>query len=463
MKVWGPIVTHPGVNLLWPRVVRLEAPAVCDWRQVFTPGALLIQVEGPRTLRVLAVGCPEEVERHPAAAKATLERHPEGVLIPGLVNAHAHLDLTHIGPRRLDVEKGFGGFVDLVRHERRTDPQEIAASVRLGVEKCLAAGVVAVGDIAGAVRGRADVAAAEAMADTGIVGVSFLEFFAIGNGEEGGLSGLVRAVCGVDTGLDVERRFPKIGISPHATNTVSSRAYEAAAMLADRRGLRLATHVGETLEEREFVTHARGPQRGFLEQLGLWNDAMLGDIGRGRSPVEHASRALSGFRGVPTIFIHVNDCADADIYLLAKAGHSVAYCPHASEYFGATAAFGPHRYLKMLSEEINVALGTDSVINQPRGELSILAEMGLLHRRDGTDAATLLAMGTVNGADALGLSREAFEFQEGSPLAGVVAVQGALPHGRATDRNPPDWNPLGWVLGAESPRTELLYIGTDYC
>jgi cytosine/adenosine deaminase-related metal-dependent hydrolase len=439
-------------------VVRLEAAAVCDWRQGFMPGALLIEVEAPRKLRVLAVGRPEEVARHPASAAARLERHPDGVLIPGLVNAHAHLDLTHIGPRPFEAEKGFGGFVDLVRRERATEAQEIAASVRLGVEKSLAAGVVAVGDIAGAVRGKACTAAVEALADRGLGARSYLEFFAIGKGEAAGLAGIMQAVWEIEEGKQAGKTYPKIGLSPHATNTVSSRGYEMAAAMADSRGFAIATHVGETMAEREFIAKGTGPQRRFLEELGLWSDDMLRDIGQGRSPVAHASRALSGFRGLPSIFVHVNDCSDNDQRLLAGAKHAVAYCPHASEYFGAPAVFGPHRYQEMLDQEINVALGTDSVINQPRGELSILAEMGLLHRRDGADVAKLLKMGTEQGALALGLLPQVFEFRGGA-LAGVVAAA-ADPEIR---RKHPDWHPLRWVLGAEYPKAELLYIGTDYC
>ncbi|MBI1190667.1 MAG: amidohydrolase family protein [Tepidisphaera sp.] len=488
----GEGVTHAGVNERWPKTVRLEAAAVCDWRRAFAPGALLVRVEGPRKLRVLEVGTPGDVAKHPANAGASVERHPEAVLMPGLVNAHAHLDLTHIGPRRFEVEKGFGGFVDVVRRERRTEPAEIAASVRLGVEKCLASGVVAVGDIAGAVRGRASAAGVEALAGAALGGVSYIEFFAIGKGEEAGMEGMKAALAGVDVERGVWR---KVGISPHAANTVSRRGFGLAKEIAGQKGVRIATHVAETLAEREFIAQGTGAHRRFLEELGLWRPEMLEEIGRGLSPVAHTLAALGveeAGDAYDCTFVHVNDCSDADLEVMARSGVSVVYCPHASEYFGAAGVFGPHRYREMMEAGVTVALGTDSVINQPRGELSILAEMGLLYRRDGVDAATLLAMGTVNGAEALGMMRGAFEFgaggDRGEALPDGRATDGgdeALPEGRATEgretvggrlaglvaagvdsearRKHPDWHPLRWVLEREHPMAELLYIGTDYC
>lgn len=451
-------MTHPGINLNCPRVVMLESAAVCDWRRAYSPGALLIEVIGPRTLRVLAAGRPAEVAGHPAAAVATVERHPDGVLIPGLVNAHAHLDLTHIGPREIDPRQGFGGFVDLVRRERRAEAAEIGASVRLGVEKCLAGGVVAVGDIAGAVRGRASTLAMEGLMGEAIAGVSFVEFFGIGAGEEPGIEamqGVLAAVGGVRGG------WPRVGVSPHAPNTVSYRGYAAAMRAAREHRWPVVTHVAETSEEREFIARGTGPQRRFLESLGLWQDSMLEEIGKGRTPVAHVIGAIGAIWerwGRHTSFVHVNDCSDEDLELMVRAGVGVIYCPHASEYFKSERVFGAHRYREMLAAGVRVALGTDSVINQPRGELSILAEMGLLHRRDGTDAATLLKMATEHGALALGLMPERFEFG-GGEVAGVV-VAGT---DRATRRKYPDWHPLRWVLGTEQPRADLLYIGTDYC
>src|SRR5581483_11139217 len=144
-----------------------------------------------------------------------------------------------------------------------------------------------------------------------------------------------------------------------------------------------------------FLTSAEGPLRTLLESIGLWDAAAARDFGHGRTPIEHArTNALTRV----ALVAHVNDASDRDLDILAESGASVAYCPRASAYFGAERHFGPHRYRDMLTRGINVALGTDSIVNLPpdaahRG-ISIWDEMRFLHARDGTAPATLLGMAT---------------------------------------------------------------------
>lgn len=407
--------------------LRLTADAVADAHGVHAPGCLLLRCESAEAmpgdaihahLRVLAVGSPEAVARHPDAATATPAEHPGHLLIPGLVNAHTHLDLTHIGPQPHNSAGGFASFVDLVRTRRHADPAAIAESVREGVRLSLAAGVVAVGDIAGAPRGRPSPAAFHALASTAIHGVSYIEFFAIGRTEQAAL-GLVEAIA---RDLAPSRARVRPGLSPHATYSVSPAAYRRAFSLAQELQLPVATHVAETPDERGFIAHATGPQRVLLEAVGAWDDCILADFGHGRTPIEHFARAIGSIHRTPPVSLaHVHDLGP-DAATLAKLGASVIYCPRAGEYFGAASHFGPHRYREMLALGLNVALGTDSVINLPTAAISIWDEMRLLYRRDGTDAATLLRMATVNGAKALGLAEHHFAFAPGQSLAGLARV-----------------------------------------
>src|SRR5690606_17270088 len=116
-------------------------------------------------------------------------------------------------------------------------------------------------------------------------------------------------------------------------------------------------------------------------------------------------RLAPRLREQPWLLAHCNEVQDTHITLLAECGASVAYCPIASEYFGHPHR-GVHRYRDMLDADVNVCLGTDSIVCQPAGEpqpLGIFAQMRRLHRRDGTDPATLLAMATINGIKALDL------------------------------------------------------------
>ncbi len=382
--------------------------ALCDGRLSVagshnSPAAVLVEHPPEGGLVVLAVGQAGHVERHPAAPTARRLDRLDSVLIPGLINAHTHLDLTVIGPQPHDPSDGFVHWVNQIRTGRPTDPGDIAASVGRGATMSRAGGVAAVGDIAGAVNGAASLCAAEALRDAGLAGISFVEFFAIGSTER------ERADAAIDLMRTQHGRFTgrhRLGLQPHATNTVSREAYRRALAAAAELGAPTMTHLAESPEEQRFVGEAAGPQRRLLEDLGLWTDALAEEFGQGRSPIEQLAPVLNASG---TIAVHVNQCSDADLALLAETGTPVVYCPRASAYFGAERHFGPHRYRDMIDAGLTVAVGTDSIVNLPEGtdRLSPLDEIRFLHARDAADAMTLVRMVTINGADVLGLGESA--------------------------------------------------------
>lgn len=407
-------------------IVLIESGAVASPGGLFAaPGAILAQ----RTAKgacILAVGRVGDVLAHEAAACAERTVLPHSILMPAFVNAHTHLDLTHIGPVPHDPQRGFVAWVGRVREHRASGEEAIRASVERGIDLCRRGGSVVVGDIAGVVRNQPSFVPGETLAASGMTGVSFLEFFAIGRGEDalGQWLDAVRVRLEMGSpGADVQW-----GLQPHAPYSVGVGAYAKAAEFARRHGLPLATHLSETPEEQQFIERGDGPQRVFLEGLGLWDESLLTRIGHGRSPVEHLAEVLAVETDQPRIVAHVNRASDHDIEILANAGVSVAYCPRASAYFGAERFFGPHRYRDMLAVGINVALGTDSILNLPAsdvevGGISVLDEMRLLHGRDGTDPMVLLEMGTVNGARAFGLDPGGFRLETGSVVRDIVAVE----------------------------------------
>ncbi|HRQ73707.1 MAG TPA: amidohydrolase family protein, partial [Phycisphaerales bacterium] len=299
------------------------------------------------------------------------------------------------------------------------------------------------------------VAALRALREGPLAGVSFVEFFAAGALRDRAL-GRLDEFLEEHAGELAAGSLVRAGLQPHAPNTVEPAGYEHAVALARRYGLALCTHLAETVEEREFIAGARGPQRALLERVGAWEDRLLGVFGRGLHPIDHLAPILER---APFLVAHVNDCPDeARLSVLARAGVSVAYCPRASAYFGAPWRFGAHRYPEMMDAGINVCLGTDSIVNLPseaadgsRGGMSVLDEMRLLVERDGVDARTALAMGTTNGARALGLDEAGFLLRAGRRLAGLVAV----PVRRVRQHPTPTLETA--ILGGGPPR--LLLIG----
>ena len=108
-------------------LVRVAAARSCWFSEggLAAAGAAAGGEAGP--LELLAIGTPEAVDADPRSASVTVQiSRPDRVLLPGLVNAHTHLDLTHIGPREHDAGLGFLGFIDLVRSLRQTEPRAVA-------------------------------------------------------------------------------------------------------------------------------------------------------------------------------------------------------------------------------------------------------------------------------------------------------------------------------------------------
>lgn len=470
-------MSQPTIDISGPRLVRIDARALLDGRGVAaSPASLLIEVlsaeqvasdawagkwEGWR-LRTLMAGRTAEVLLHPGAtAPETLViARPDAILIPGLVNAHTHLDLSHIGPQPHVPADGFVPWVEMIRSNRHSDEDSIAASVCRGVDLSLAAGTVAVGDIAGAPVGRMSLVPWRTLRTTPLRGVSFVEFFGIGKTRElraTGLECLLSEVAHEACGF----RAMRLGLQPHAPNTVSKHLYVLAARLSQvLPGAPICTHLAETPEERTFIGNAAGPQRELLERFGIWDDSILTELGRGEHPVEHLREVLAEKRFAVA---HVNDAPDTAIEILAATQTRVVYCPRASAYFGAETHFGPHRYQDMLAAGIPVALGTDSLVNLPteagslptehptgRG-MSILDEMCFLHARDGTDPVRLVRMGTLHGAIALGLNPDAFTFTPNMPLAGVLAVS-------TSQTEPLRVAQIGESLLAGGSRVDLLLL-----
>ncbi len=420
-----------------PAVLRIDAAA--SWNPDHVPvGRVSVLVDNlsPDRLTILAHDSPDQVDHHPAAKHASRLDLSSHVLLPGLINAHTHLDLTHLGPHVWDPTRPFSDWVAIIRAGRLSDAAQIATSVRAGAALSRAGGTVLVGDIAGAVRGEPSLAAAHALASTGLAGVSFIEFFAIGTRMRENLDLLAATLAECSGPVNPGTPSPglHLGLQPHATNTVAPDAYLHALALAGQRWARVCTHLAESPEERQFIRDATGPQRALLEQVGVWDEALLATFGLGHHPVEHMAPILRLARdaGNPMLVAHVNDATDNALEILAQTRTSVAYCPRASAYFGAHHHFGPHRYQAMLHAGINVCLGTDSVVNITDGtlvpssgspaRLSILDEMRLLHQRDAADPVTLLRMATTNAARALGLDPTLVTLSPGSTPLEVLGI-----------------------------------------
>jgi cytosine/adenosine deaminase-related metal-dependent hydrolase len=369
----------------------------------FAPGVLVL-----RGRAVVAAGSPESVGV-PGGAVTWVDASDSAVM-PALVNAHTHLDLTLVP--RIPEPEHFFQWLGGVRSARLSmSADNVRQSVIAGVQRLDAGGVAAVGDIAGTHALQASLAAC---ADMGLSGCVFEEVFGMGPR----IPACLTAMEAVTPAAAGPARGIRRGVQPHAPYSSDRRVFEAAL----RAGVPVSTHLAESVDERRFLADGSGPFRDLLESFGLWNGTFLAGA---RHPIDWMAERLRaasmgpGGRQSRVLCAHLNDIDDHALALLATLPIDVAYCPRASEFFGHAG----HRYRAMRAAGVNVCLGTDSALNLDTPDrISTLDDLRLLMRRDQLPLADALEMATVAGARALGLDSARWDFSLG-PVAGVIAIQ----------------------------------------
>ncbi len=308
-------------------------------------------------------------------------------ILPGLVNAHTHLEFS-------DLARPLGrpgiGFVDWIEEviayrRRRTEPAWRA--VAKGLDECLRLGTTAVGEIA------QPGWSVQAFQEAGLDAIVFLELIALTGDRVNGV--LALAEEHVEAGRCTTAWHA--GISPHSPYSTDVSLIERAVALSSRKRVPIAFHLAESKEEIEWATSQSGRFRDFLTRV-------VGPSSAGR-PCARPARdwVLDLSRAHRALVIHGNYLEDEAIGELARGSDhtAVVYCPRTHDYFG----HDPYPLEKMLRAGVTVALGTDSRASSP--DLSVLAEMRLVARRHpSVPRSTILRMGTHLGAVALGRAHQ---------------------------------------------------------
>ena len=312
-------------------------------------------------------------------------------LLPGWVNAHTHLEFSDMA--RPLGEPGIG-FVDWIRRliEFRRDgadtPRRPAEQgIEQGIEESIRAGTTCLGEIAQpTMRWQPfDDCPLEAVILRELIGPSADRFD----------GAILAAKDHLASSLSKPTR--RAGLSPHAPYSVHINLLEALVSLSAAQRAPLAFHLAESADELELIRGHTGPFRELLEHLGAWNPEGLAP---GRKTADYLDRLASAHRA---IVIHGNYLDDEEIaFLAARADRmAVVYCPRTHAFFG----HDPYPLEKMLAAGVTLGLGTDSRASSP--DLDLLAEMRFLAGRHGAPhPETILRLGTLGGARALGLDHE---------------------------------------------------------
>jgi aminodeoxyfutalosine deaminase len=353
----------------------------------------VVTVEGER---IVAVG---------AAADHTPDRDLGNVaVLPGLVNAHTHLDLS--GMRGLaPPSPDFTGWLrQVIAHRRARSSEQVQADIQAGLTECLRFGTTLLGDIA------SEGGSWDKVASAPLRAVVFREL--LGLPHDRMLGALSDARNWLYAHPPTATCRP--GWSPHAPYSVSAFGFQNAKDYGSRR-VAITTHLAESLDERELLEKRTGPFVAFLTDLGVW------------APEEFVTGWEDLLRltakAHPISYVHANYLPpDAPL----PGGSTIIYCPRTHAAF----KHPPHPFRDFLARGIRVALGTDSLASNP--DLDLLAEARFLRRHHpDVPGATLLRMATLAGAEALGWANETGSLEPGKSADLIV-----LPLPKREDSDP---------------------------
>jgi cytosine/adenosine deaminase-related metal-dependent hydrolase len=308
------------------------------------------------------------------------------VILPGLVNAHTHLELTRLHGQVTGTSSFTQWLWEVVQRRRDWTREEYLDSTRTGARMALASGTTLVGDVSASGHSR------KAMASERLRGVVFEETLGLTPAAAApALEALETRIDSIEPG-----GLLVTGASPHAPYSVSPDLYRGIAGLARRRSLRTTTHLAETRGEIEFLKSGTGEFVDFLSKLGV---LPAGWAPPGADPVEYME-SLTFLEQSP-LLIHCNYVDKDSIARILRRRCSVVFCPRSNHFFGHE----KHPVRQLLDAGINVALGTDSLASNH--SLSMLDEIRFLFKtRKDLGSEEIFRMATLNGATALRLDGE---------------------------------------------------------
>jgi len=344
----------------------------------------------------------------------------ECILLPGLINAHCHLDYTCLRGK-IPRQTSFTNWIRAINTEKAgLTAEDYVASINAGLAEARRYGTTTIANMT---------AFPEVIASTdeAVRTWWFAELIDV--------RGPKHATEIVDSAVESLKRANNWGLAPHAPFTASTNVFRRCQEIALRENTLLTTHLAESREEMEMFRDRSGPLFEFLQSLGRSMD----DCG-GTTPLEMFLRglqpprrhpsiqpwAVSLQKTAPWIIAHLNELTESDFDLLSKIRHkfSIAHCPRSHAYF----RHSDFQFPRLQRLGFNICLGTDSLASND--DLSLFAEMRAFHEKfPALKPEKTLEMVTVNSARALGrehelgkISRDFLADMIGIPFGDLSAV-----------------------------------------
>jgi cytosine/adenosine deaminase-related metal-dependent hydrolase len=313
-------------------------------------------------------------------------------IMPGLVNAHTHLEFSTLGePLSLEDSTSFADWIRALLEWRlqreAAAPSAHAAAIAQGLGESKQRGTTLLGEIA------TQPSWPDCYQVAKLGGVRFLELMGLSDDRINDV--LERAHTYVSPPIQMPTGW-RAGLSPHAPYTVGWSLVKRVVEISRQFRAPLAMHLAETCDEMQLLAAHSGPLVEFLSERGVWDPAA---VPRGIEPLAYLEVLSQAHRA---LVIHGNYLQRPDWELLAQHRErmSVVYCPRTFAYFG-------HRRYpleEMLRHRVHVAVGTDSRASNP--DLDLFDELKFLHQQHPeVDLGMILRLGTQHGAEALGCAK----------------------------------------------------------
>ncbi|HZR04805.1 MAG TPA: amidohydrolase family protein [Candidatus Udaeobacter sp.] len=308
------------------------------------------------------------------------------VLLPGLINAHCHLDYTCLRGK-ICPQKSFTDWIRAINAEKsKLSPRDYVTSINEGFAEAKKFGTTTIANLA------AFPELIRRLPAEPIHTWWFAELIDVRSPD--------RADKLVDSAVELLKSEQNYGLAPHALFTASKNLYQRCEEAG--AGMLLTTHLAESREEMEMFRDASGPLYEFLESIGR----DMGDCGHA-TPLEcflrvrdsSARRPFGAQNENAWVVAHLNELTESDFELLKKmkTKFHVVHSPRSHDYFGHSRF--PFERLHAMG--FNVSLGTDSLASNT--SLSLFEEMRAFQRNEPTTSpGEVLEMVTVNPASALG-------------------------------------------------------------
>lgn len=350
--------------------------------------------------RIVQTGSRADLLGHYPQAKET--RHDQACLTPSLVNAHSHLELSHLA--ELGKQTPPASFTSWIKkmlalrdlyQQTDLDGKKAKQAARKTAAALWQDGVSVLADIGNTLIAR------EIAGECAALLLPFKEYL-----------GLFPAALPKQL-RRLHSEAKNALCSGHALYSTHPLLLQAVKQRARDLGQIFPIHTAEPVAEGEMLRHGRGEMVDFIRERGFWNPTVLPEKTAGSVYYLHEL----GLLDEKTLCVHAIHVDEGETRILADKGAKICLCPGSNRFLGV----GRPPLHSYLEHGLRPALGTDSAASNP--ELSLWREMSLLTEdHPEVDASDIFAMATLNGAVALGLEKRLGSLEAGKD-ADFLVVQ----------------------------------------